>query len=152
MSSRELLVQVLAVVGAVGTATTNLVLAVAVMPFWKSLEPDAFLDWFSKYASRFGLISPPFGLLGAIFSAWALTEAEGNDARWLWGLSLALLVASLAVLPAYFVRTNTKFYKRTLPESEVMAEVKTWSRWHWSRTIGPMAAVVLTIWATAISA
>ena len=152
MSSRDLLVQVLAVVGATGTATTNLVLAVAVMPFWKSLEPEAFLDWFSKYASRFGLISLPFGLLGAIFSAWALMDAEGGGARWLWGLSLALLVASLAVLPLYFVRTNTKFYKRTLRPTEVTAEIQTWSRWHWSRTINPLIAVVLTVWATAISA
>lgn len=151
MSNQSLLVEVLAVVCATGTAVANLVLAVAVIPFWKTLEPEAFLDWFSRYANRFGLISAPLGFLGVIFSAWALIEATATDVRWLWALSLLLLVASLAVLPMYFVATNTKFYKRTISGDQVTDEVRQWARWHWSRTVTPLVAVVLATLATVIS-
>ncbi len=152
MFSGTLLIQALAVTCAAGTATANLVLAVAVLPFWKTLEPDAFLDWFSRYANRFGLISAPLGILGVIFTSWALVNAWDADARWLWLLSVAMLVASLAVLPLYFVKTNTKFYKRAIPTDEIPDEVQSWSRWHWSRTVTPVAAVGLSVWATATSA
>ncbi len=151
MSARDLLIHALSVACATGTAVTNLVVAVAVIPFWKSIEPEDFLDWFSRYANRFGLISPPLGLLGAGFTAWATVGAESAGPRWLWGLSSALLAASLAVLPLYFVPTNTRFYKRTIPQSDIARELQTWSRWHWIRTLGPLTAIGRTLWATAIS-
>ena len=152
MSSSEALVHALAVACAAVAATTNLVVAVAVVPFWKSLDPDEFLDWFARYASRFGMISPPFGLLGAAFSTWAALVASTGSVRFLWLLSAALLGYSLAVLPMYFVRANTRIYKRSIPSSEVSALVLQWSRWHLGRTISPLAAVVAAVLASATAA
>jgi len=55
------------------------VVAVIILPFWRSLEPEPFQDWFGRYSKMFGSFPAPVTLLAIIFTGWSMVNGW-NDA------------------------------------------------------------------------
>lgn len=127
---------VLAVVALGVTAGALLAEALILVPFWRSSEPSAFLDWYRQYS---GLLLRFFGPLEiaalvlpgmASFACWL-----NEDSRFVFlGISTLLSLLILLSFPIYFKKANASFAAGTIEKRDVAVELTRWARWHWSRT------------------
>ena len=125
-----------------------LVLALVMVPDWRKMDPDAFLDWFSENGPRVGLTMFPMEAAGTLFAVLAFVDAlrRKSNSRTLWGLSSLCIVATLVLLPVYFIKANVRMINKTIEASEVGAELEAWSNWHRLRTALAVLAVVFGGW------
>lgn len=125
-----------------------LVVSLVMVPNWREMDPDAFLDWFSKNGPRLGLTMLPLEAFGSLFAILAFVDAVGrkSSSRVTWGLSGICIVATLVLLPVYFAKANARMLNKTIAVSEVGAELESWSNWQWLRTVLAALAVALGSW------
>ena len=119
-----------------------LVIGVAFVGYWQSLDPESFLTWFATHAHRIGAVMIPLGagaMLAAVASATA-TWSGGRAAR-TWSLTSAMLAVLVVIvyLSAHAPR-NAAFAARATPPESVGAELAAWARWHWVRVLLGLAA------------
>ena len=118
-------------------AGAMLLIAVAFVGYWQSLEPEAFLAWFATHAHRIGGLMVP---LGATATAAAIVSAGvswriGGSVR-AWALtSAALAVLVVVVYFAAHAPRNTVFAARSVAPGNVSRELGTWAAWHWVRVV-----------------
>jgi hypothetical protein len=118
------------------------------VPFWRSLPPDAFLRWYADNASRLFAFFGPLEIASTALAAGAaalhgLSRRPG--AGW-FAVAAVLGAAVLATFPAYFRDVNASFEAGTIPPDRVAAELERWAAWHWGRTaigVGAFAAAAL---------
>ena len=131
-------------------AGAMLVIGVACVGYWQSLDPDSFLNWFAGHADRIGTVMIPLGVgatLAAVASA-AATWPAGRSAR-TWSVTSAMLAALVVIvyLVAHAPRNAAFAAHATLPE-RVPGELTIWARWHWVRVVlglGAFWAQLLTV-------
>jgi hypothetical protein len=127
----------LAVVGLGLSAGALLAEAGVLVPFWRSLEPAAFLAWYRQNAARllrfFGPleVATGVGVVAATVSSWL----GGHPGSLWWACAALLTLAVLASFPAYFRAANQSFAEGTIALEAVADELRRWSAWHWGRTL-----------------
>jgi len=123
--------------------------AALLVPYWKSLPPDAFLRWYRENADRLLRFFGPLEVAATLLTVVAAVShrlSTGGFSLLLVSSSVALVVA-LAMFPAYFKRANASFAAGTIAPDLVAAELHRWERWHWVRI-----AVVATAFLATLSA
>lgn len=125
-----------------------LVVSVIVVPTWRGMDPEAFLDRFSEDGPRLGLTLFPLEAAGALFAVLAFVGAmrKGSGGRVPWGLASLCIVATLGLLPAYFAEANSRMIGGAIEAPEVVAELERWAGWQWLRTALAVLAVVFGGW------
>lgn len=132
-----------AAAGALGLAAGALLAEAAVLvPYWRSLEPAAFLEWYAAHAGllfRFfaplKIIAAVLALVAAAFERWPLRGESGFQLA-----SALLAVAVLLAFPLYFADVNASFAAGTIAHDALAEELKRWAWWHWARTVLEVAA------------
>ncbi len=95
--------------------------------YWKSVPPEAFLDWFSQNnhfimrAIPLVVIPTANRLVGSLWLGWS-----DGTARTLWLLSFACFLAIILVTAAYYVPVNAQFAAKSIPPDQVRAKLDTW--------------------------
>jgi hypothetical protein len=123
-------------------AGAMLLIGVAFVGYWRSLDAPAFLDWFAAHADRIGALMIPLGAaatLATLAAAGATWSAGGRARTW----SLAAAALAVAVVVVYFAAhapRNAAFAARETPPPHVATELTAWARWHWIRVILGVAA------------
>ena len=120
-----------------------LFIAVAMVPYWNSLDPNEFSSWFATNARFIGRLMIPLGGLAVIATVLAAAYAHSRrHPGWRW-LGLAALLALLiaAVYPLYYTSANAALGSQTLGPSEIAAELVRWQTWHWARVAAGIAAL-----------
>ena len=123
-------------------AGAMLVIGFAFVGYWQSLDPDAFLNWFTVHAHRIGAVMVPLGVaatLAAVASA-AVTWPAGRAAR-TWSLASAGLAVLVVIV--YFeahAPRNAAFAAHAMPRERVAGELAAWAHWHWVRVLLGLAA------------
>jgi hypothetical protein len=128
---------------ALGLSAGALVTEGAVLlPFWRSLEPAQFLDWYGRHATLLLRFFGPLEGADAVLAVAAATfgALDGGEAGRLLGVAALLALGVLAAFPLYFQRVNAGFAARSIAPERVGAELRRWSRWHWARTAIATAA------------
>lgn len=113
-----------------------LLLALAIAPYWQSLEPQAFSDWFSINVHFIASVMMPLGFsaAGLTWVATGLAVWKKQAGRyWLMGASACALIM-LIVFPLYFREANALLASGTLPLTEVGPTISQWLNVHWVRT------------------
>lgn len=129
--------------GVLGLASGALLTeAVVLVPWWCSMEPEAFLSWYAAYARTLFLLFAPLEIVGALLAvAAAVFERLYGDTRSGFLMVAAFLsVAVLIAFPLYFGEVNATFASGEIPHPEVGPELLRWTRWHWARTVLEIAA------------
>jgi hypothetical protein len=122
--------------------------AALLVPWWRSLAPEAFFAWYAANAARLFAFFGPLeggGAVAAIAAAAAGRRAGGS--RWR-GAAAVLAVLVLAFFPLYFQDVNARFETAAMPPDALPAELARWAAWHGGRTaigIGAFAAAVLGV-------
>jgi len=133
---------VLATVALGLTAGALLAEAAVVIPWWRTLTPQAFFDWYAANTSRLFWF---YGPLEAVSAVLVLVTAVLVRDRY-FVLALLLSLAVLALFPLYFERVNASFEAAAIDPGELATVLAQYERWHWVRTllgIGAFAAAVL---------
>ena len=135
----------LAVIALGLSAGAMLAEAAVLVPYWRSLPPDAFLTWYRDNASLlFDFFAPLESASAALAIAAAILHRIGRlSGAGLFAVSAVLSAAVLGFFPLYFQQVNESFAAGTLVPDRVAEELARWARWHWSRTaigIGAFAA------------
>jgi hypothetical protein len=144
--SARLILNILAVCGAASFAGAMLVIGLTLGAYWKSLAPQAFLDWFSANAHLIGRIIPLFaiptaiGLVGSLWLDWG-----DPTARSLWAPALLCSLGVGAITAVYHLPTNSAFIAKSVPLEEVAATLDRWLLLHAARTLLGLVAAVLAI-------
>lgn len=107
------------------------------VPFWRGLEPAAFLVWYRKHADLLLRFFGPLEIAATVLSLAALGAGWIDDSAALAWLAVSALgaVAVVAVFPLYFQKANASFASGSIAAEAVARELARWSRWHWARTI-----------------
>jgi hypothetical protein len=116
-------------------AGAMLLIAVAVVPFWKELPPALFRVWFAKTAPLIRALMVPLGGVGALLTLAALVSGWQE-----WGARRALALAAAATLAVVAITllvnepANALFARPgALTDPETVALLDRWARWHWVR-------------------
>ena len=120
-----------------------ILIALVLVPFWKTSEPQAFLDWFTVYGGKIGSIMIPLGPGVLILAIIALILNKGN--RLLWILTVVFTLANILYFPIYYLPTNSSFAEQTIPINEISAELSIWLKYHWQRTLFAIGAFMTSI-------
>lgn len=124
--------------GALGLAAGALLAQAAVLvPWWRSLEPVAFLDWYAAHSGLLFRFFAPLEIVAALL-AIAAAALERWPLRGESGFQLAaalLAVAVLGAFPLYFAEVNASFTSGSTPHDAVADELTRWAAWHWARTV-----------------
>ncbi len=106
------------------------------VPWWRSLPPGSFLQWYASNATRLFDFFGPLEIAGAglALGASALHLVRGRPAGAWFVASTVLAVAILSAFPIYFQEANASFATGTIEPERVGSELARWASWHWGRT------------------
>ena len=128
-------------------AGAMLVIGVAFVGFWRSVEPGEFLAWFAAHSDRIGALMVPLGAGATVTAAisTAATWRAGGAAR-MWSVaSTVLAVLILIVYVAVHHSMNEAFVRADFPPERVAPALETWAYWHWVRVALGIAAFLTQI-------
>ena len=143
-------VAVFGVVALGATAGAMLAEAAILVPYWQSLEPADFFDWYSANAALLVDFYSPIEITAAVTALVCaiLYSAQSRPGVGLWWLAAALSIFVLVMFFLFFKEANAGFSERAIADDELPAALATWGAWQWARvTVGFMAfaAAVLAI-------
>lgn len=128
---------------ALGLAAGALLAEGAVLvPFWRSLAPDAFLAWYGDNAALLFNFFAPLEIAAAVLAvaAAALYRVRRRPGGGLLIAAAALALAILIAFPLLFKEVNAGFAAGTVALDRVGEELARWAWWHWLRTATALAA------------
>jgi hypothetical protein len=117
------------------------------VPYWRSLGPEAFFAWYAANDARlFGYFGPLTIAMAALALATAIVAMlERSPGRWLAVLVATIALVAIAMFPLYFQHVNASFAAGTVAPADLPAELARWDRWHRVRTVLSVVALVLAL-------
>lgn len=120
-----------------------LVIGFVLVPFWQSMEPLGFLEFFPAWSPTIGITMLSLELMGQIAIIMAFSYNMNNaKTRGLWFLSLISFTMTFALIFIYFAKTNSAFMHATINHAEIHKTLIMWRAMHFVR-IGFSALAVL---------
>jgi Na+-transporting NADH:ubiquinone oxidoreductase subunit NqrB len=131
-----------------------LLIGVAIVPYWRSLEPLEFSQWFAAHATLIGRLMIPLGSLATLSVLLAASVAAVRRLPGWACLAVAAISAGFiaAIYPLYYSGANTALGSGTLAPAEITAELTRWRSWHWARIVAGVVAFLGAIRACSLQA
>lgn len=135
------------------TAGAMLAEAAVLVPYWHSLAPVDFFDWYSANASLLVDFYSPLEIASAVVAlvCAVIYSLQSRPGARLWWVAAILSIVVIAMFFAYFKDANAGFLNRTIADESLAEALATWGRWQWARVgvgCAAFAASVLAIRAT----
>jgi Domain of unknown function (DUF1772) len=113
-----------------------LFIALVVVKFWQTIEPEVFLNWMNDNFFRFPTLMIPLNMISLVLTIAALGTAwkSQSPSRLALGLSSICIFACTLTFPIYFAGANEDFLSRTISLPQISSAIDTWATWHWVRT------------------
>ena len=124
------------------TAGAMMAEAALLVPYWQSLQPSEFFDWYASNAGRLVAFYSPIEVASAVVAlAVALAHTlQSQRGAGMWWVAAALSVGVIAMFFIYFKDANESFANRTVADDAFAATLATWAQWQWARVaLGCMA-------------
>jgi hypothetical protein len=132
------------------TAGAMLAEAAILVPYWRSLAPADFFDWYAANASLLVDFYSPLEIASAVVAlvCAVLYSAQSRPGARLWWVAAILSILVIATFFVYFKDANAGFSNRAITEDALPAALVTWGTWQWGRVgvgCAAFAASVLAI-------
>ena len=121
------------------------------VPYWRSLEADAFYSWYGANDKRlldfFGPLTWLAALSALVAAIVSLLTAHAGRSYAL--AAAACMLAGASMFFVYFQRANASFSEGMMPATELRRELARWAAWHWVRSglsLAALIAGVLAAW------
>lgn len=139
------ILQVLSLISLAIFTGAFLFVAIVIIPFWLSSEPNYFLEWFEANFLRFPTLMIPLNLIAFLTTLVTLIASWKSKAntKIIWTIAtIAIFLASITY-PIYFASANAVLLDKAIELSLVVPKVITWSNWNWLRTALTFVALIL---------
>lgn len=115
-----------------------------IVPFWRSGTPEEALDRFADHGPATGATLFPIELVAVVLLGVVTVSAlrGRSPGRLAWSTAFACMVATLVLLPVYFLGANADLLGRAVEGAGVDATLGSWLAWNWVRTGLAVVAVV----------
>lgn len=124
-----------------------LLLALGLVPYWRSLEPSEFTRVYDSSLPDVGgtLMILTIVATGTAVAAAAVAWLVELPARsWLTASALGTLLM-LATVPLYFAGANADLSEGQLTPAQIADELAAWNRMHWLRTAIGLVSLVCAV-------
>ena len=111
------------------------------IPWWRTLAPEAFLAWYAANTSRLFWFFGPLETVSAVLVIVAAILVRGRS----FVAATLLSLGVLALFPLYFQRTNASFESATIAPADLPAELARYACWHALRIAMGIAAFAAAI-------
>ena len=120
------------------------------VPYWRSLRPAEFFDWYEANGQRLQGFFGPLTIMATLSALAAGLGSfwEGHPGKWLVLLAAVISLVVVSTFFIYFEKANASFASRSLGEDEVAGQLARWARWHWWRTglsFAALASVMIAL-------
>ncbi|XLS30717.1 hypothetical protein ACJD0Z_07775 [Flavobacteriaceae bacterium M23B6Z8] len=114
-----------------------LVIWIALLPFWGSLEETALMNWFSAHFHRLLLLLTPLNLLTitTILFGFLKHRKQTGTVRSLWMFALLGIFLCTITYPLFFYNANKLLAGSGRSQVNILEVLDSWERWHIARTI-----------------
>lgn len=117
------------------TSGAMLTEAAVLVPYWQSLAPVDFFDWYGENAS---LLVDFYSSLEIASAVAALVSAVTHSAQsrpggQFWWVAAIFAILVIATFFVYFKDANAAFLNHSIAEDALPSVLATWSRWQWGR-------------------
>ena len=129
------------------TAGAMLAEAAILVPYWQSLPPADFFDWYAANASLLVDFYSPLEIASAVVAlvCAGLYTAQSRPGARLWWVAAILSLVVIATFFVYFKDANASFSNRTITEESLPAALATWGAWQWGRVAAGCAAFATSV-------
>ena len=129
------------------TAGAMLAEAAILVPYWRSLAPADFFDWYAAHASLLVDFYSPLEIASAVVAlvCAVLYSAQSRAGARLWWVASILSILVIATFFVYFKDANAGFSSRAISEDSLPTALEAWSRWQWGRVGVGLAAFVASV-------
>jgi len=129
------------------TAGAMLAEAAILVPYWQSLAPADFLDWYAANASLLVDFYSPFEIASAVVAlvCAVLYSAQSRPGARLWWVAAILSILVIATFFVYFKDANAGFSNRAIAEDHLPAALAAWGTWQWGRVAFGCAAFAASV-------
>lgn len=117
------------------TSGAMLTEAAILVPYWQSLTPVDFFDWYAENASLLVDFYSPLEIASAVIAlVSAVTHsAQSRPGGRFWWVAAIFAILVIATFFVYFKDANAAFLNHSIAEDALPAVLVTWSRWQWGR-------------------
>lgn len=118
-----------------------LLLALAFVPYWQSLQPLEFTQWFGTNVHFIASVMKPLGFsaTGVVWLATGLAVWKKLPTRhWLIAASVCAFIM-LITFPAFFASANAALAEGAMSAAEITQKLAQWESVHWVRVIAAIA-------------
>ena len=122
-----------AVAATAAFAGGGLLTQTVIVPQWRALEPQTFLDRFRRAGPVTGATLFPSELVGTVLLIATAMGSPGRARRW-WTVAAGCMAGTIALLPLHFAPANRRLLAGDVPADSVPAELASWNAWNWLRT------------------
>ena len=150
MSTLRTSIQIVAICGLDMFAGITLTVARTLVPYWQSLDSEAFFTAFAQFNTLVPAAIAPvllptlLTLIGSVVLTWHTPRS-----RFLWFFASVCLLFALALTALYFLPLNSAFAAQRVPADEVTPALETWAQVHWLRLALSVAAPIFGLLAFA---
>jgi hypothetical protein len=141
------LVSVLGVVLLGVTAGAMLAEAAILVPYWRSLAPADFFEWYAANASLLVDFYSPLEIASAVVAlvCAVIYSLQSLPGARLWWVAATLSIIVIAMFFVYFKDANAGFLNRTIADDSLAEALATWGQWQWARVGVGCAAFVASV-------
>jgi hypothetical protein len=132
------------------TAGAMLTEAAILVPYWRSLAPADFFDWYAANASLLVDFYSPLEIASVLVAlvCAVLYSAQSRPGARFWWVATVLSILVIATFFVYFKDANAGFSNRAIAEDNLPAALATWGSWQWGRVGVGCAAFAASVLAT----
>ncbi|MFW2390207.1 MAG: hypothetical protein ACN4G0_17865 [Polyangiales bacterium] len=129
------------------TAGAMLAEATILVPYWQSLDPTDFFDWYAANASLLVDFYSPLEIASAVVAlvCAVVYSAQSRPGARLWWVSAVLALLVIATFFVFFKGANAAFSERAVAVDSLPAALATWGTWQWGRVALGFAAFVASV-------
>lgn len=124
-----------------------LLIAAGLVPYWRAIDTSEFTTAFGTSLPTVGGTMIVLTILGTgliVLTAGLAFWRKLPNRTW-WVASAVATLIMLATVPLYFGAANTLLAGGTLSAEAITAELSTWQRMHWFRTIVGIIGLFLAV-------
>lgn len=120
---------------------------VILVPYWQSLSSSAFYNFYSDFGPLIGAFYTVLTIAAALVPVvLAIYSKRINYRAFKFAVgSSVFAILFIAAFYVYFKGANELFYQSAFSESELKAELVTWSYWHWGRIVVEVISLTFLI-------
>jgi Domain of unknown function (DUF1772) len=119
--------------------------AFVLVPFWRTLRPDAFFAFHHDFGNRLFRYFAPLTIAATALPVLLALWNEGVNLS--ANISAVASLVTLSFFPLYFRKANQAFHERQVSNEDLPNQLKIWARVHAIRTVVALMAFCSALFA-----